>query len=60
MWSMALEQRGWQPEAVALAVTLRPSVETVAPLVGTLAADSSAANGARPDCRRLAAGAGYR
>ena len=24
MWSMALEQQGWQPEAVALAVTLRP------------------------------------
>ena len=24
MWSTALEQQGWQPEAVALAVTLRP------------------------------------
>ena len=24
IWSMALEQQGWQPEAVALAVTLRP------------------------------------
>ena len=55
-WSKALEQQGWLPEAVALAVTLRP--QQWKPLLrwwGRWRADSGAANGARLDRRWLAA-----